>query len=147
MIRRPPRSTLFPYTTLFRSPEGEVTLSTTIWPRLVSVKVQVTVSLAARVMEAVAVPGPATGGAVVVKVLVPRLETQLSPVRAQPAGPASLTADEPGLTACPFGAAASSRLKLSLPVALLLKLKLVFFFNDTATTEIYTLSLHDALPI
>src|SRR3712207_7167686 len=26
-------------------------------------------------------------------------------------------------------------------------LKNVFFFNDTATTEIYTLSLHDALPI
>src|SRR3712207_8517368 len=24
---------------------------------------------------------------------------------------------------------------------------IVFFFNDTATTEIYTLSLHDALPI
>src|SRR2546427_9200094 len=24
---------------------------------------------------------------------------------------------------------------------------LIFFFNDTATTEIYTLSLHDALPI
>src|SRR5260370_31844890 len=24
---------------------------------------------------------------------------------------------------------------------------LYFFFNDTATTEIYTLSLHDALPI
>src|SRR5260221_3223535 len=24
---------------------------------------------------------------------------------------------------------------------------LLFFFNDTATTEIYTLSLHDALPI
>src|SRR3712207_6870526 len=24
---------------------------------------------------------------------------------------------------------------------------LFFFFNDTATTEIYTLSLHDALPI
>src|SRR2546429_6761646 len=24
---------------------------------------------------------------------------------------------------------------------------LCFFFNDTATTEIYTLSLHDALPI
>src|SRR2546430_11199926 len=23
----------------------------------------------------------------------------------------------------------------------------IFFFNDTATTEIYTLSLHDALPI
>src|ERR1041385_9559294 len=26
-------------------------------------------------------------------------------------------------------------------------LSLFFFFNDTATTEIYTLSLHDALPI
>src|SRR5215207_10541195 len=29
----------------------------------------------------------------------------------------------------------------------MLFLSLVFFFNDTATTEIYTLSLHDALPI
>src|SRR3712207_5699268 len=26
-------------------------------------------------------------------------------------------------------------------------MRLFFFFNDTATTEIYTLSLHDALPI
>src|SRR2546430_7715298 len=26
-------------------------------------------------------------------------------------------------------------------------LRRIFFFNDTATTEIYTLSLHDALPI
>src|SRR3712207_6947043 len=25
--------------------------------------------------------------------------------------------------------------------------RFLFFFNDTATTEIYTLSLHDALPI
>src|SRR3712207_8324536 len=30
---------------------------------------------------------------------------------------------------------------------LLLILWCIFFFNDTATTEIYTLSLHDALPI
>src|SRR5258708_39050985 len=30
----------------------------------------------------------------------------------------------------------------SLPLIIIL-----FFFNDTATTEIYTLSLHDALPI
>ena len=27
------------------------------------------------------------------------------------------------------------------------KITVYFFFNDTATTEIYTLSLHDALPI
>src|SRR5438128_3336366 len=76
--------------------EIEVSLIMTFWPRLVSVKVQVTVSPAARVMEAVAVPGPATGGAVVVKVLVPRLETQLSPVRTQPAGTASLTEERQG---------------------------------------------------
>src|SRR5256885_17030653 len=29
----------------------------------------------------------------------------------------------------------------------LLSFSVFFFFNDTATTEIYTLSLHDALPI
>src|SRR2546422_4899509 len=28
-----------------------------------------------------------------------------------------------------------------------LSMSIFFFFNDTATTEIYTLSLHDALPI
>src|SRR5438309_6315478 len=33
------------------------------------------------------------------------------------------------------------------PTDLLLFLFSFFFFNDTATTEIYTLSLHDALPI
>src|SRR3712207_7271083 len=27
------------------------------------------------------------------------------------------------------------------------RILILFFFNDTATTEIYTLSLHDALPI
>src|SRR2546427_9457831 len=35
-----------------------------------------------------------------------------------------------------------SSLSVSLP-----SLSFLFFFNDTATTEIYTLSLHDALPI
>src|SRR5258708_39042769 len=35
---------------------------------------------------------------------------------------------------------------LCVPTAFMRPL-LVFFFNDTATTEIYTLSLHDALPI
>src|SRR5258708_33546967 len=37
------------------------------------------------------------------------------------------------------------RLFSSLSVALIFTS--FFFFNDTATTEIYTLSLHDALPI
>ena len=35
---------------------------------------------------------------------------------------------------------------LTLPISLLVFFYF-FFFNDTATTEIYTLSLHDALPI
>src|ERR1035438_10894127 len=36
---------------------------------------------------------------------------------------------------------------MSVFVSLYHRLFCVFFFNDTATTEIYTLSLHDALPI
>src|SRR5688572_31687161 len=38
MIRRPPRSTLFPYTTLFRSawPRGCCTLRSCHWPRIAS---------------------------------------------------------------------------------------------------------------
>src|SRR5258708_28248029 len=36
---------------------------------------------------------------------------------------------------------------LSISPTLALLHFLLFFFNDTATTEIYTLSLHDALPI
>src|ERR1019366_10775486 len=41
----------------------------------------------------------------------------------------------------PFVPAATICRKLASPSNFL------FFFNDTATTEIYTLSLHDALPI
>src|SRR2546422_11478735 len=32
-------------------------------------------------------------------------------------------------------------------ICVVLSYLIFFFFNDTATTEIYTLSLHDALPI
>src|SRR2546426_4334848 len=39
------------------------------------------------------------------------------------------------------------RLALIILMRLLLAILFFFFFNDTATTEIYTLSLHDALPI
>src|ERR1035438_10928610 len=34
-----------------------------------------------------------------------------------------------------------------MPLAFAPRAQFFFFFNDTATTEIYTLSLHDALPI
>src|SRR5256885_7422641 len=36
---------------------------------------------------------------------------------------------------------------LPTPTSTLFSCSFFFFFNDTATTEIYTLSLHDALPI
>src|SRR3989449_11473884 len=36
---------------------------------------------------------------------------------------------------------------LSVPVSSHSLTSFLFFFNDTATTEIYTLSLHDALPL
>src|SRR6266487_7119191 len=39
-----------------------------------------------------------------------------------------------------------ARLMIQTPTAISIYI-LLFFFNDTATTEIYTLSLHDALPI
>src|SRR3990167_39184 len=87
MIRRPPRSTLFPYTTLFRSGA--------MMPRCVAATVGVLIAVAV-----------GTG----VVVLLDRKSTRLN----------------------------SSHSQISYAV---------FFFNDTATTEIYPLSLHDALPI
>src|SRR3954449_2511451 len=41
----------------------------------------------------------------------------------------------------------SYSLSLSLVLSASFFVLFFFFFNDTATTEIYTLSLHDALPI
>src|SRR3954468_15576475 len=87
MIRRPPRSTLFPYTTLFRSHR-------------------------------------AAGSDL-------RGSLQASTV----GGDGAVRGTAPDRK--------STRLNSS-PVEILYA---VFFFNDTATTEIYTLSLHDALPI
>src|ERR1041385_4456940 len=94
MIRRPPRSTLFPYTTLFRSEFFLV------------IALEECVQMRARAHE--------TG----------RSEEHTSELQS----------------------------RLHLVCRLLLEKKTrshrcFFFFNDTATTEIYTLSLHDALPI
>src|ERR1043165_261323 len=88
MIRRPPRSTLFPYTTLFRSVGAA------------DHDVGVLSEHGQRVDHGIG------GGA------VDRSEEHTTELQAR------------GLTSYA-----------------------VFFFNDTATTEIYTLSLHDALPI
>src|SRR3989338_6652749 len=87
MIRRPPRSTLFPYTTLFRS----FAASCISWTRM------------------------------------PKLFSALSAMRNS-----KKTRSEEHTS------------ELHSQFHLLFHL---FFFNDTATTEIYPLSLHDALPI
>src|SRR3989337_218289 len=57
---------------------------------------------------------------------------------------APTTAPSAGLGACGLRKAAFG---LRWAVAFVADFRVSFFFNDTATTEIYTLSLHDALPI
>src|SRR3990167_5436521 len=91
MIRRPPRSPLFPYTTLFRSCESAFWSPDSL----------------------------ATKSLVPLLAMVPRSEEHTSELQSQ------------SHLVFPF----------------FLSLKEYFFFNDTATTEISTLSLHDALPI
>src|SRR5260221_10776303 len=44
-------------------------------------------------------------------------------------------------------ASPSGSLRVYVPIIRFSRTVIIFFFNDTATTEIYTLSLHDALPI
>src|ERR1043165_5642096 len=88
MIRRPPRSTLFPYTTLFRS-----------YYYLLADKNQTMLVF--------------NGG-----------NDPNSTWTQQDRKSTRLNSSHVALSCMPF-----------------------FFFNDTATTEIYTLSLHDTLPI
>src|ERR1051326_6959606 len=88
MIRRPPRSTLFPYTTLFRSVLEDLARNSSVHAA-----------------------GVVIGDQPLVNLLPDRKSTRL---KSTP------------ILFSPFP---------------------LFFFNDTATTEIYTLSLHDALPI
>src|SRR6266487_5212034 len=57
------------------------------------------------------------------------------------------TADLPGIGASIRSGAAARASERSFCSAVIRLTFTSFFFNDTATTEIYTLSLHDALPI
>src|SRR3712207_5288317 len=121
MIRRPPRSTRFPYTTLFRSKHVCVSRAVDRHHRL----------------EALDAQGPQHGhrGAVVL-----RHAAHDAPA----CGGAPIEAGH-GQIYPPFihGDRKSTRLKPRHPKISYAAL----FLNDTATTEIYTLSLHDALPI
>src|SRR2546425_15491 len=130
MIRRPPRSTLFPYTTLFRSPSP---------PR-------------PRATRRPPAPGSPPR--------IPSSSTGRSRISAPSSGCMPRCRSTPGVSASSRSEEHTSELQslAYLVCRLLLEKKtelairpttssIFFFFNDTATTEIYTLSLHDALPI
>src|SRR5271163_2141849 len=126
MIRRPPRSTLFPYTTLFRSLPSRIRrqpLERVGWsvPAAWQRSEEHTSELQSR------------------SDLVCRLLLEKKKM-AEPQEAKMLPTL--GLTCVTVNAMA-----LIAPGAFLWITFVVFFFNDTATTEIYTLSLHDALPI
>src|SRR5258706_278411 len=121
MIRRPPRSTLFPYTTLFRSQNrcchksGEPPLCPVSWPLTV------------------------TNGT---KKLVPRFRSISSKIPAERSTP---NASSPRMAVMNHAHRSGEHTSgLQSPNHIACR---PFFFNDTATTEIYTLPLHDALPI
>src|SRR6185295_5692962 len=121
MIRRPPRSTLFPYTTLFRSPARRGPAPSR-WPRRPPRRPrgrseEHTSELQSR------------------QYLVCRLLLEKKKNMETGRSPASVSR-------CRLAASKSPRSLRSFALVISL-----FFFNDTATTEIYTLSLPDALPI
>src|SRR5215204_5384099 len=138
MIRRPPRSTLFPYTTLFRSrgrPPGEAG-DRHVQPAPEHVD-------RARLADQ---PGPRseehTSELQSHSDLVCRLRLENKKTRRRPRGPSlplrrtAQSAPGPWRRRSTAGPRRRWRRVFSC----------LFFFNDTATTEIYTLSLHDALP-
>src|SRR6266511_2145854 len=130
MIRRPPRSTLFPYTTLFRSPpsRGQAgPAGTGTPPRRSGRSEEHTSELQSR------------------ENLVCRLlleKKKIPPAPRRLADRRHRRRLDHGLRQGAQRVRNRPREGHVVPVA-----SALFFFNDTATTEIYTLSLHDALPI
>src|SRR3712207_7068005 len=63
MIRRPPRSTLFPYTTLFRSPVAEAqSLQRLLFDEAIGRPLPVTVHRRGAMVDVITVPTELTGG-------------------------------------------------------------------------------------
>src|SRR5471030_1412208 len=125
MIRRPPRSTLFPYTTLFRSLYFMSTFTSAAYAQARSCLE------ALRDRKSTRLNSSHLGISYAVFCL--KKKKMRRPCRFQVDLLAQGFHDIGGAA---FGGGRA--------VAML---GLCFFFNDTATTEIYTLSLHDALPI
>src|SRR5471030_715850 len=123
MIRLPPRSTLFPYTTLFRSMLNEIGSVAKV-PEFIK-----RVKAGDRSEEH-------TSELQSLRHLVCRLLLEKKKLIV-----AGIVLVVFLLTLCVFFFAFRPTQFTSLVG------RTFFFFNDTATTEIYTLSLHDALPI
>src|ERR1039458_3234408 len=137
MIRRPPRSTLFPYTTLFRSrawdcaPTGAVRRHRPNQNRGRSEEHTSELQSLRHLVCRLLLEKKKTTGSRRWR------RTAEGPYRSTFARVVVLRMA--ALTSFPLFALGCSRARPGwLPF---------FFFNDTATTEIYTLSLHDALPI
>src|SRR5690242_10576256 len=121
MLRRPPRSTLFPYTTLFRSdrPErGLVRHLPALGDPVAEIEIRQT-----KLAASVDLPEH-----------VVRAEARARHVRLEEGVDRRQTVDQDRKST----RLNSSHMSISYAV---------FCLNATATTEIYTLSLHDALPI
>src|SRR5260363_329216 len=136
MLRRPPRSTLFPYTTLFRSSQSAQQSSTPPQPR------RRRAPCPARSEEHTSeLQSP---DHLVCRLLLEKKKTITSRT-------SSISKMHHNIYTHLFLCAYSSRFVLlsflAVVTGLILVMRSYFFFNDTATTEIYTLSLHDALPI
>src|ERR1019366_3538494 len=142
MIRRPPRSTLFPYTTLFRSGSTElIAASGPDDPDLVAVSLQL--GCVRRSEEHTSELQSLTN-----LVCRPLLEKRWNTLFVPLSGNARLEASGPALYV-PTRVVPPLRRRRSAPrpPECGARVRGSFFFNDTATTEIYALSLHDALPI
>src|SRR3984957_116193 len=141
MIRRPPRSTLFPYTTLFRSaPES-------IWSASVptsSVALRASRRWASGDRKSTRLNSSHVKISYAVFCLEKRIPERVL-VQSHPHCVSYAQADvgtTPCVTRLPQSVCFSFPCTRAWRTA-----TCCLFFNDTATTEIYTLSLHDALPI
>src|SRR2546429_683059 len=133
MIRRPPRSTLFPYTTLFRSSVAAAFRSAgKRSPQMGAGRSKVATSQASKISATKSDPNwSAAYGK-----LPLRSEEHTSELQSRLHLVCRLLLEKKNQTSYTYIYTHS-----------LVPVSSFFFFNDTATTEIYTLSLHDALPI
>src|SRR5476649_315979 len=130
MIRRPPRSTLFPYTTLFRSLREHT-------PLLRRVPLRPEALRQGQDRKSTRLNSSHT----VISYAVFCLKKKKNPYASflVDRDNKALLAETPAQIAALFDKLCTEGAERALAPC--------FFFNDTTTTEIYTLSLHDALPI